>query len=152
MSEQEKDKRSDLEKMADETGQMLVDNLNKNVMIEDICRQLASLIGDSDTKARDLGYRFPYYLKQEAGSVFTEFIDAAAEKIKDDYSLADPLWDEVEAFVRNEKTVSAEMLQREFRVGYARACAFLDALERKQIIGPVRGNAPQTVLPKKDDI
>lgn len=46
--------------------------------------------------------------------------------------------------------VSASLLQRRLRIGYARAARLLDILEEKGIVGPGEGAKPRKVLIKKE--
>ncbi|MAF80609.1 cell division protein FtsK [bacterium] len=47
--------------------------------------------------------------------------------------------------------ISASLLQRRLRVGYARAARLLDMLEEQGIIGPAEGNKPREILVGSDD-
>jgi len=58
----------------------------------------------------------------------------------------DELFDEACEMVLNEKRASATLLQRRFRIGYARAARILDILEEKGIVGPQEGSRPREVL------
>ncbi|MBA2341520.1 MAG: hypothetical protein H0V88_14120, partial [Pyrinomonadaceae bacterium] len=44
------------------------------------------------------------------------------------------------------KRASTSVLQRRLRIGYGRAAAILDQMERAQMIGPVDGARPRPVL------
>lgn len=43
---------------------------------------------------------------------------------------------------------SVGMLQRRMRLGYARACQVMDALEAEGVVGPSQGSLPRDVLVK----
>lgn len=58
----------------------------------------------------------------------------------------DELYDLVVNFVIESKKASASMIQRKFRVGYARAARLIDQLEDNNIIGPINGPEPRKVL------
>ena len=60
----------------------------------------------------------------------------------------DKLYQEVKAFVLEEKRASTSLIQRRFRVGYARAARFLDMLEEEGIIGPSGNSNNREVLKK----
>lgn len=58
----------------------------------------------------------------------------------------DALYHDAEKFVIDSGQGSTSMLQRRFRIGYARAGRLLDLLERKGVVGPPNGSGPRTVL------
>jgi S-DNA-T family DNA segregation ATPase FtsK/SpoIIIE len=61
----------------------------------------------------------------------------------------DPLYDEVRAFVVQEKKISTSLLQRRFKVGYGRAARILDQLEENGVIAGSQdggGNKGREVL------
>jgi S-DNA-T family DNA segregation ATPase FtsK/SpoIIIE len=58
----------------------------------------------------------------------------------------DDLYDEVVAFVVQSGKASASLLQRRFKVGYARAARIMDILEENGVIGPADGAKPRAVL------
>ena len=60
----------------------------------------------------------------------------------------DELFDEAAAFVVGNKTASVSMLQRRFRIGFARAGRLIDQMEQRGIVGPADGSKPRKVLMK----
>ena len=58
----------------------------------------------------------------------------------------DDRYDEVLAFVSTQKTVSASLLQRRFRLGYPRAARLVEDMEAQGVIGPAQGSKPRQVL------
>ncbi len=58
----------------------------------------------------------------------------------------DDQYDEVVAFVVQTGKASASLLQRRFRMGYARAARVMDMLEENGVIGPADGAKPRQVL------
>ncbi|MGE5576935.1 MAG: DNA translocase FtsK [Syntrophothermus sp.] len=58
----------------------------------------------------------------------------------------DPLFDEAVQLVIKTGQASASLLQRRFRVGYARAARLVDLMEMKGIVGPAQGSKPREVL------
>ncbi len=62
----------------------------------------------------------------------------------------DILYEEVKDFVISTQKASASLLQRRFRLGYARAARLLDMLEAEGIIGPQEGAKPRKVLVSSD--
>ena len=63
----------------------------------------------------------------------------------------DELFDEAVKLVVDMQTASVSMLQRRFRIGYARAARLIDAMEARQIVGPYEGSRPREVLISKSD-
>lgn len=63
----------------------------------------------------------------------------------------DDLFDEAVKLVVDMQTASVSMLQRRFRIGYARAARLIDAMEARQIVGPYEGSRPREVLISKSD-
>lgn len=64
----------------------------------------------------------------------------------------DPLaWDAAMLVVRTQLG-SASGLQRQLRVGYARAGRIMDILEAKGVVGPPRGSKPREVLVDESDL
>lgn len=60
----------------------------------------------------------------------------------------DPLLEEVKDVVVSQQRASVSMIQRKFRVGYARAGKLIDMLERMGVVGPHLGSKPREVLVK----
>ncbi len=60
----------------------------------------------------------------------------------------DPILDEVKRVIIAQQRASVSMVQRKFRVGYARAGKLIDMLERMGVVGPFVGSKPRQVLVK----
>ncbi len=65
--------------------------------------------------------------------------------------VADDLYEDAVALIVDMQTASVSMLQRRFRIGYARAARLIDEMEVRGIVGPYEGSKPRTVLIGKDD-
>lgn len=63
----------------------------------------------------------------------------------------DVLYEEAVALILDMQTASVSMLQRRFRIGYARAARLIDEMEKRRIVGPYEGSKPRIVLIGKDD-
>ncbi|MEK7629919.1 MAG: DNA translocase FtsK [Patescibacteria group bacterium] len=57
----------------------------------------------------------------------------------------DALYEEAVVMVRTAKKASASLLQRRFKVGYARAARLLDMMEERGVVGPGEGAKPREV-------
>jgi len=64
----------------------------------------------------------------------------------DTFELSDPLYPEVERYVRTQSTVSASYLQRRFGLGFQRAAKIIDMLEQNGVISGSKGSKPRDVL------
>ncbi len=58
----------------------------------------------------------------------------------------DDRYDEILNFVSTQKTVSASLLQRRFRLGYPRAARLIEDMESQGVVGPAQGSKPRKVL------
>ena len=75
--------------------------------------------------------------EEEAGDLFQE---SAA---------ADPMYEDIAAFVQECDVVSASFLQRKFRIGYPRAARMIEVLYEEGLIGPPQGSKPREVLNRR---
>ena len=69
-----------------------------------------------------------------------------------DFDYDDDLFPEAARIVVSANTASVSMLQRHFRIGYARAGRLIDLLERARIIGPHLGSKSRDVLATREDL
>ncbi len=63
----------------------------------------------------------------------------------------DDRYDEILEFVATQKTVSASLIQRRFRLGYPRAARIVEVMETQGVVGPAQGSKPRKVLVKSFD-
>lgn len=64
----------------------------------------------------------------------------------------DELFDDAVRLVVETGNASISMLQRRFRIGYARAARLIDMMELQGIVGPYQGSKPREVLRTIDDL
>ncbi|HOU72389.1 MAG TPA: DNA translocase FtsK, partial [Candidatus Syntrophosphaera sp.] len=69
-----------------------------------------------------------------------------------DFDYDDELFPEAARVVVSANTASVSMLQRHFRIGYARAGRLIDLLERARVIGPHLGSKSRDVLATREDL
>lgn len=86
-----------------------------------------------------------YLSKQCTPSYLSEFsVDEGVTAQQDDFG--DPLFRDAAKLVIEVGHASVSLIQRRFRVGYARAARIMDILEEKGIVGPYEGAKPREVL------
>ncbi len=69
--------------------------------------------------------------------------DSGFSEPEDEY---DERYDEVLSWVSEQKSVSASLLQRKFRLGYPRAARIIEIFEKEGVVGPANGSKPRQVL------
>lgn len=68
------------------------------------------------------------------------------EPVKEFDEELDELYDKAMQLVVEMQSASVSMLQRKFRIGYARAARIMDQLEMRGVVGPPDGSRPRQVL------
>jgi len=87
----------------------------------------------------------PEYLSELSADSDDEDGSGGGSVFEQDEQL-DDRYDEILAFVSTQKTVSASLLQRRFRLGYPRAARLIEDMESQGVIGPPNGSKPRQVL------
>ena len=62
-----------------------------------------------------------------------------------EHATNDDIYDAAVELVRERQRASTAILQRHFRIGYARAARLIDRMEDENIIGPAIGSEPRKV-------
>ena len=70
----------------------------------------------------------------------------------EDFDYDDELFPEAAVAIVSAGTASVSMLQRHFKIGYARAGRLIDMLEQAGIIGPHQGSKPREVFATEEDL
>ena len=91
-----------------------------------------------DFIGNQIGYTEPYILP----STF----ESANEKASCDVSNFDPLFRQAAELIITQQMASTSMLQRQLKIGFARAGRLTDELANAKVIGPPQGSKPRTVL------
>jgi S-DNA-T family DNA segregation ATPase FtsK/SpoIIIE len=68
------------------------------------------------------------------------------EDFSEEMEASDELYEAAAEYVVQEQMASVSMIQRRFKVGYARAGRLVDEMERRGVIGPHEGSKPRQVL------
>lgn len=102
-------------------------------------------------KMIDLFVEYGYVTKKEDG-IYKVIPEAFNRYVEPSYDFTttgpDPLFDAAVQVISELDQVSASLIQRRLKVGYARAAHLLDLLESKGNIGPAKGSKPREVLKK----
>ena len=78
--------------------------------------------------------------------IIPEVIEGEGGKFGDDAAPSDTLYSAAVQYVVGSGEASVSMLQRRFKVGYARAGRLIDMMERRGVVGPSEGSKPRKVL------
>ena len=88
------------------------------------------------------------YLREQGEPAFT--IEPELPADEDDFTeeaeASDELYAAAAQYVISEQMASVSMLQRRFKIGYARAGRLIDLLEQRGVIGPHEGSKPRQVM------
>lgn len=90
-------------------------------------------------------------IDQQKAQYAEEMIPSAVEEQKPKGEADDELYPDAVALVKDMQSASVSMMQRRFRVGYARAARLIDEMEVRGIVGPYEGSKPREVLVSKDE-
>lgn len=101
----------------------------------------------SDQEVEDI---VNYVISQQKAQYNEEMIpdDIPEPKLND---VTDDLYEDAVSLIVDMQTASVSMLQRRFRIGYARAARLIDEMEARGVVGPYEGSKPRAVLIAKDD-
>ena len=93
-----------------------------------------------------------YFAKSKYEPVFDDFFNEDEDSELDEggamipSGVKDKMYPEVERWVKTQKTVSANQIQRRFNMGYPHAANLIDALEYNGVISGSNGSKPRDVL------
>jgi DNA segregation ATPase FtsK/SpoIIIE-like protein len=110
-------------------------------------------IGNFTTEAKraldiDIGALRSTLLKLDYYPPLTEMktVEEKREKFKEWLEEVDELFEEAKRLVIRHQVASVSLLQRHFKIGYARAGRIIDQLEKAGVIGPYQGSKSREVL------
>ncbi len=95
----------------------------------------------SDEEVEDV---VTYVISQQKAQYQEEMTPTEEKTVTE--AVADELYDAAVELVTEMNTASVSMLQRRFRIGYARAARLIDEMEIRGIVGPYEGSKPREVL------
>lgn len=100
--------------------------------------------------------RVTTFLKNTGATGYNEAVtketrSTALGNVSDADDTDEPLYEEAQQLAIDSGKLSASLLQRRLRVGYARAARILDLLEERGIIGPADGAKPRELLINTDE-
>ncbi|MEA1913483.1 MAG: DNA translocase FtsK 4TM domain-containing protein [candidate division WOR-3 bacterium] len=112
--------------------------------IEEFSKLLNRELGIQEEKFTEFVEGLDYYPPTEEIEKFLE-IKKGPEELKE----VDELFEEAKRIVIDRQSASVSLLQRKFKIGYARAGRLIDQLERAGIVGKFKGSKPREVLVKR---
>ncbi len=92
------------------------------------------------------------FWKRQGAPVYDEAVTEPAKGGGQIEEGDDELFEDAVRLVVETGNASISMLQRRFRIGYARAARLIDMMELQGIVGPYRGQKPREVLRTLDDL
>ncbi|ARJ40084.1 cell division protein FtsK [Sporosarcina ureae] len=92
-----------------------------------------------------------FVIEQQKAQYQEEMIPTEVEVLAP-HEETDDLYDEAVQMVVEMQTASVSMIQRRFRVGYARAARIVDQMEARGVVGPPEGSKPRQVLLNKSEL
>lgn len=92
------------------------------------------------------------FWKKQGEPVYEESVTEVAKGAGPVEEGDDELFEDAVRLVVETGNASISMLQRRFRIGYARAARLIDMMELQGIVGPYQGSKPREVLRTIDDL
>ena len=86
------------------------------------------------------------YVIEQQKAEYEESMIPTDEPVREIDEEKDDLYDEAVQLVIEMQSASVSMLQRKFRIGYARAARIMDQMEMRGVVGPPDGSRPRQVL------
>ncbi|WP_280768920.1 FtsK/SpoIIIE family DNA translocase [Salipaludibacillus daqingensis] len=90
-------------------------------------------------------------IEQQKAQYSEEMMPKEGEQETVKEEVQDELYYDAVQLITEMQTASVSMLQRRFRVGYARAARLIDEMELRGVVGPYEGSKPREVLVAKDE-
>lgn len=90
-------------------------------------------------------------IEQQKAQYAEEMMPKESDKETMKEQVQDELYYDAVNLITDMQTASVSMLQRRFRVGYARAARLIDEMEVRGVVGPYEGSKPREVLVDKQE-
>lgn len=92
------------------------------------------------------------FIKSQVEADYNEEVMDAAQRQDDESEDCDALLPDAINLVLDHGQASASLLQRKFKIGYARAARIIDQMEARGIISGFEGSKPRRVLVSREDL
>lgn len=92
------------------------------------------------------------FIKNQVEANYNEEVMDAAQRQDDENEDCDALLPDAISLVLDYGQASASLLQRKFKIGYARAARIIDQMEARGIISGFEGSKPRRVLISREDL
>jgi len=92
------------------------------------------------------------FIKSQVEADYNEEVMDAAQRQDDESEDCDALLPDAISLVLDHGQASASLLQRKFKIGYARAARIIDQMEARGIISGFEGSKPRRVLVSREDL
>jgi DNA segregation ATPase FtsK/SpoIIIE, S-DNA-T family len=92
------------------------------------------------------------FVKQQQNPTYTVDLNLPQEEVQTTKDEVDELFYDAVRLVVESEQASVSMLQRRFKIGYARAARLVDQMEERGIVGPFEGSKPREVRLTKDQL
>lgn len=109
-------------------------------------RVQGAFVSDSEVQAV-----VDFVIEQQKAQYQEEMIPTEPE-VTAPHEETDEIYDEAVQMVVDMQTASVSLIQRRFKVGYARAARIIDQMEARGVVGPPEGSKPRQVLLGKSEV
>jgi S-DNA-T family DNA segregation ATPase FtsK/SpoIIIE len=92
------------------------------------------------------------FIKSQVEANYNEEVMDAAQRQDDENKDCDALLPDAINLVLDYGQASASLLQRKFKIGYARAARIIDQMEARGIISGFEGSKPRRLLVSREDL
>lgn len=121
----------------EETKQLLEQVLANQQSLHDAMSDLANRFSELEKKVSDLND-----IAEQSKTDPDAWLDLES----------DPLYPHARQLVVEVGKASTSLLQRVLRIGYSRAASLIDTLEENDVIGPIDGSRPRTIILTQDEL
>ncbi len=88
-----------------------------------------------------------HFLKKLDKEMYKKLLSEAVKEFENEKKKEEKqMHDKIMSILKRDGNISASMIQKTCKIGYAHACRILDELESTGIIGPASGSKPRRLL------